>query len=115
MSFPTSTARRVTIDQNPEGITPATPSLAPFQKTKIASAVQQVLEPRTHIVAEGDTINDLERILGVMGMGQSLLLGVKALVGRTLVYDGNIVAIPETGTKIPVRMAANSGQYTLSA
>lgn len=115
MSFPASTSRRVTIDQNVEGVPQSVLGRAPFQKTQIASAVQLVLEPRTHIVTAGETLEDVERILGVMGMSQSLLLGVKTLIGKTLQFNGSIVQIVETGTKIPVRMAANSGQYMLTA
>ena len=67
----------------------------PSKQTKIANLVQSVLNPIIYKVHPTDTIADLERIFGISGFGPSLLLGVKSLIGKTLVYDGMRVQVKE--------------------
>ncbi|NRH21044.1 hypothetical protein HOO68_03295 [Candidatus Gracilibacteria bacterium] len=88
---------------------------APFKQTKIASAIHLVLNPKTHLVDQADNLPDVERILGVKGMGPSLLLGVKSLIGKTLSFNGSYVLVVETGTKIPVQVATNEDRFAVAA
>ena len=85
------------------------------RKSSVANAVQSVLSPRSHTVETTDTIADLERIFGISGFGPSLLLGVKSLIGKTLIYDGMRVQIQESGTSFAVRSSANDERVALAA
>ena len=85
------------------------------RKSSVANAVQSVLNPKSHIVAANDTMADIERIFAISGFGPSLLLGVKSLIGKTLVYDGMRVQVKESGTSFAVRPAANDERFALAA
>lgn len=86
----------------------------PFTKTAIASAVHSLLEPKTLLVEENHTIDFIERHFGIVGLGQSLLLGVRSLTGKTLQYHKGFVRVVESGTMLPVR-AANDEQFAVAA
>jgi hypothetical protein len=74
-----------------------------FSQTSFAKTIHEVLDPQILLVEIHHTIEDIERILGITGLAPSLLLGVKSLMGKTLVYDGMRVQIRETGTSFAVR------------
>ncbi len=78
-----------------------------LRKKQVSQAIQSILEPKIYTVQPGDTIVDIERVLGVNGFGTSLLLGVKTLVGKTVEYDGKRVQVKESGTSFSVRSATN--------
>jgi hypothetical protein len=91
-------------------------SEVPFRRTQIANTVQSVLNPKSHTVETTDTIADLERIFSIRGLGPSLLLGIKSLIGKTLIYDGMRVRVQESGTSFAVRpAAANDERFALAA
>jgi hypothetical protein len=87
----------------------------PYKRTQVANAVQSILSPRSHTVETTDTIVDLERIFGIRGFSPSLLLGVKSLIGKTLIYDGMRVQVKESGTSFAVRPAAANDDRSLEA
>lgn len=86
----------------------------PSRQTKIATAIQEIFEPKTLVVEANHTIADIERIFGIMGLGQSLLLGAKSLVGKTLVHHNGKIHIQESGTKFAVRSIANHEQVIVT-
>lgn len=86
-----------------------------LRKTQVSQAIQNILEPKIYTVQQGDTIVDIERVLGVKGFGTSMLLGMKPLMGKTLEYDGTRVQVKESGTSFTVRPAANDERVALAA
>lgn len=88
-----------------------------FGQTTFAQRIQETLDPKTLIVEMHHTIEDIERIFNIQGFGASLLLGIKSLVGKTLVYHNGHIHIQESGTKVPVRpvMAANDENFAIAA
>lgn len=91
-------------------------SALPFKKKDIAGAVENILNPKKYMVKIGDTIESVETALWVVGLGQSLLLGVKQLVGKTIVFDGKNIYL-QSGTSFPVRPmdAANDKLFKQAA
>lgn len=87
-----------------------------LEVSRVTDAIVSVLEPQTLFVEATHTIADIERIFGVHGLAPSLLLGVKSLIGKTLVYHNGHIHIQESGTKFAVRsIAQNDEQYAFAA
>jgi hypothetical protein len=86
-----------------------------LEVSRVTDAIASVLEPQTLLVEMHHTIEDIERILGITGLAPSLLLGVKSLRDKTLVYHNGHVHVQESGTKFAVRAAQNNEQYALAA
>lgn len=82
----------------------------PHSQMNISKSINQLLDPQSLLVEVNHTIADIERIFGIMGLGQSLLLGVKSLIGKTLVYHNGTIHIQESGTKFAVRSVVNQEQ-----
>lgn len=83
----------------------------------IAKEIEEALNPQSLLVEMHHTIDDIERIFGVYGFGTSLLLGIKSLVGKTLVYHNGHIHIQESGTKFAVQSARtkNDESFALAA
>ena len=110
ISYEAPSTSRLAINHDLEKFPVKWQDRVPFRQTKTATAVQAIFEPKTLMVEVNHTIADIERIFGIMGLGQSLLLGVKSLVGKTLVYHNGTIHIQESGTKFAVRSTVNQEQ-----
>ncbi len=74
-----------------------------FSQSSFARTVHELLDPQTLLVELHHTMADIERIFEITGLAPSLLLGMKSLIGKTLIYNGVRVHIQETGTAFAVR------------